>query len=156
MNHADRIGRSLASLTRHAGALLTHRAAVLAMAATPQPQPHAPLERLRTAILPARLPHAIQLCIHCRERPAEFWVSRTGSKTVRRPWCLSCCQAADRDQCDVIRFPSWQDAKADTSQRPPALRDRRNDIPPQRIWTLLSASADERCAPRATAGGARN
>ena len=133
MNHADRIGRSLASLTRRAGALLTYRAAVPAAAATPRPQPlrrnshsplpvparttvtaelhvgarpHAPRERLRTRFLPARLPHAIQLCIHCRERPAGFWVSRTGGKTVRRPWCLSCCEQLHRDHCDVIRFPS--------------------------------------------------
>jgi hypothetical protein len=133
MNYADRIGRSLASLTRRAGALLTDRAAVPAAAATPRPQsprrnghspspaparttviaeprghtrPPAPREGLRTRILPARLPHAIQLCIHCRERPAGFWVSRTGGNTVRRPWCLTCCEQLDRDHCDVIRFPS--------------------------------------------------
>jgi len=87
MNHADRIARSPVDLTRHAGALLTHRAAALAAAA-------------------ARLPHTIQLCVHCRENPAGFWVSRTGGKTVRRPWCLSCCEQLDRDHCDVIRFPS--------------------------------------------------
>jgi hypothetical protein len=114
VNHADRIGRSLASLTRHAGALLTHRAAVPAAAATLRPEParrgeHSPLparEKLRTIILPARLPHAIQLCIHCRERPTGFWVSRTGGQTVRRPWCLSCCEELDREHCDVMRFPS--------------------------------------------------
>jgi len=38
------------------------------------------------------LPHTIQLCIHCRQNPAGFWVSRNGSQTVRCPWCLSCCQ----------------------------------------------------------------
>jgi hypothetical protein len=54
----------------------------------------------------ARLPHAIQLCVHCRERPARFWVSRAGGQTVRRPWCLSCSGELDRDHCDVIRFPS--------------------------------------------------
>jgi hypothetical protein len=32
-------------------------------------------------------------------------LSRTGSQTVRRPWCLSCCDELDRDHCDVIRFP---------------------------------------------------
>jgi hypothetical protein len=133
MNHPDRISRSLASLTRRAGALLTYRAAVPAAAATPRPQPPrenghspspaparmtvtaeprsgtrppAPRERLRTRILPARLPHAIQLCIHCRERPAGFWVSRAGGNTVRRPWCLSCCEQLDQDHCRVIRFPS--------------------------------------------------
>lgn len=133
MDHAGRIRRPLASLTRRAGALLTYRAAVPAAAATPRPQPprrdeHSPLpaparttvtaephggarpraprERLRTTILPARLPHAIQLCIHCRQRPAGFWVSRAGGQTVRRPWCLSCCEGLDRDHCDVIRFAS--------------------------------------------------
>jgi hypothetical protein len=133
MNRAARIGRSLASLTRRAGALLTYRAALPAAAGTPQPRPprrnehlpspapfrttvtaephdgmrpHAPRERLRTTILLARLPHAIQLCIHCRERPAGFWVRRTVGNTVRRPWCLSCCEQLDRDHCNVIRFPS--------------------------------------------------
>jgi len=67
-----------------------------------RPQP--PRELLRTRILPARLPHTIQLCIHCQDRPAGFWVSRTGGQTVRRPWCLSCCQGLDRDRYDVIRF----------------------------------------------------
>jgi hypothetical protein len=133
MNHADRIHRPLASLTRRAGALLTHPAAVAAAAVTlpPQPprrnehsplpaparttvtaephggaRPHPPRETLRTTILPARLPHAIQLCIHCRQRPAGFWVSRTGGKTVRRRWCPSCCEGVDRNHCDVIRFAS--------------------------------------------------
>jgi hypothetical protein len=121
MNHAGRIRRPLASLTRHAGALLTHRTAVPAAAATQRPQPprrdqhsalpapartavaaeppgarpRAPRERLRATSVPARLPHAIQLCIHCRHNPAGFWVSRTGGQTVRRPWCLSCCQDLD-------------------------------------------------------------
>jgi hypothetical protein len=131
MNHADRARRSLASLTRRAGTLLAHRASGPVAAATPRPgpprrkersplsapvrttviseplgvaRPQAPRERLRTRILPARLPHAIQLCIHCQDRPAGFWVSRTGAKTVRRPWCLSCCEELDRDHCDVIRF----------------------------------------------------
>ena len=26
--------------------------------------------------------------------------------SLRRPWCLSCCDELDRDHCDVIRFPS--------------------------------------------------
>jgi len=39
MNDAGRIRRPLASLTRHAGALLTHRTAVPAAAATQRP-PH--------------------------------------------------------------------------------------------------------------------
>jgi hypothetical protein len=62
--------------------------------------------QMRTRVLPARLPHTIQLCIHCRDRPAGFWVSCTGGQTVRRPWCLSCCEGLDRDRCDVIPFDS--------------------------------------------------
>jgi hypothetical protein len=52
------------------------------------------------------LPHSVQLCIHCRQSPAGFWVSRRGGQTVRRPWCLSCCPGLDRDRCDVIAFDS--------------------------------------------------
>jgi hypothetical protein len=54
----------------------------------------------------SRLPHTIQPCIHCRENPAGFWVSRACDKTVRRPWCLSCCEGLDRDCCDTIPFDS--------------------------------------------------
>lgn len=50
------------------------------------------------------LPRTIQLCIHCRESPAGFWVSSKGSKTVRRPWCLSCCDALDPIRHYVIPF----------------------------------------------------
>jgi hypothetical protein len=50
--------------------------------------------RWRTIPMP-RLPHAIQLCIHCRHNPAGFWVRRDSDQTVRRPWCLSCCQDLD-------------------------------------------------------------
>jgi hypothetical protein len=50
------------------------------------------------------LPHTVQLCIHCRESPAGFWVSRKDGKTVRRPWCLSCCDGLDRGRCDVTPF----------------------------------------------------
>ena len=48
------------------------------------------------------LPHTIQLCIHCRQNPAGFWVSRDSDQTVRRPWCLSCCQDLD-PACHHIR-----------------------------------------------------
>lgn len=58
--------------------------------------------RIRRTV--ARLPHAIQLCMHCGADPAGFWVSRAGAKTVRRPWCLSCCEGLDRDRCDIIPF----------------------------------------------------
>jgi hypothetical protein len=50
------------------------------------------------------LPRTVQLCIHCRESPAGFWVSRKDGKTVRRPWCLSCCDGLDRGRCDVTPF----------------------------------------------------
>ena len=45
-----------------------------------------------------------QLCIHCHENPAGFWVSGRGGKVVRRPWCLSCCQELDQGLCDVVPF----------------------------------------------------
>jgi hypothetical protein len=57
-----------------------------------------------TMIAPGLLPRTIQVCIHCQQRPAGFWVHRTGGTVVRRPWCLSCCQGLDRDRCDVIPF----------------------------------------------------
>ena len=133
MNRIHSICRWLAGLTRRAGFLLACRAAVPAAAAatraepprwttrppvpapartiaTSEPRvgvrPQPPRERLRTRAVPARLPHTIQVCIHCRENPAGFWVSRTGGKTVRRPWCLSCCAGLDRDRCDMIPFES--------------------------------------------------
>jgi hypothetical protein len=62
--------------------------------------------QMRTRVPLARPPHTIQLCIHCRDRPAGFWVSCTGGQTVRRPWCLSCCEGLDRDRCDMIPFHS--------------------------------------------------
>lgn len=131
MNHVHRICRSLASLTRRAGMLLACRAAepagrpppspdrpggprnrrCLPRPARSPPQSRAsaggrgpPRERLRARVLPARPLHTIQLCVHCRDRPAGFWVSCTGGQTVRRPWYLSCCQGLDRDRCDVIPF----------------------------------------------------
>jgi hypothetical protein len=55
---------------------------------------------------PGLLPRTVQLCIHCRESPAGFWVSSKGAKTVRRPWGLACCDGLDRGRCDVIPFSS--------------------------------------------------
>ena len=57
-----------------------------------------------TRTAPGVLPHTLQLCIHCQQRPAGFWVRRTGGTVVRRPWCLPCCQDLDRDRYDVIQF----------------------------------------------------
>jgi len=59
------------------------------------PSPTATVSRWRTMTVPRLLPHTIQLCTHCRHNPAGFWVSRHGDQTVRRPWCLSCCQDLD-------------------------------------------------------------
>jgi hypothetical protein len=59
---------------------------------------------LVTTIASGLLPRTIQLCVHCQQRPAGFWVRRTGGTVVRRPWCLSCCQELDRDHYDVIPF----------------------------------------------------
>ena len=111
VNHAHHLGRSLARLSRRAPALLG-RCAAFALAdtiATSKPHagtpPKALREMLRATALPGRLPHTIHLCVHCKERPAGFWVSRSGVSTPRRPWCLSCCDELDRD-CRVIQFDS--------------------------------------------------
>jgi hypothetical protein len=131
MNHAYRVGRWLANLSRHTGFLLACHEVVPAVAANMQPRPprwsrHSPLSAparpvatsgprvgARPQARPARphamaaptwLPHTFQLCIHCRENPAGFWVSRTGDKTARRPWCLCCCQGLDRHCCEIIAF----------------------------------------------------
>jgi hypothetical protein len=133
MNYFRRIRRSLAGLTARAGALPADGVAVPAALAIPPRPPgwtKAPTAaRLRagadrvpdagraaargsqrrpkdpfTRTAPDVLPRTIQLCIHCRQRPAGFWVRRTGGTVVRRPWCLSCCQDLDRDRFDVIPF----------------------------------------------------
>jgi hypothetical protein len=131
MNHAYRVGRWLANLTGRASFLLACHEVVPAVAANTQPGPpdwttysplSAPPRLIATSgprigarpqaspgrpcaiAAPAWLPHAFQLCIHCRRNPAGFWVSRTGDKTARRPWCLSCCQGLDPDGCDITSF----------------------------------------------------
>jgi len=60
--------------------------------------------RRRVLALSRLLPRTVQLCVHCRQSPAGFWVSRRGDQTVRRPWCLACCQELPRDLCDVVPF----------------------------------------------------
>ena len=70
------------------------------------PAPSTGMSRWRPAAWPRLLPRTIQLCIHCRQSPAGFWVSGPGAQTVRRPWCLSCCQELDRDLCHVTPFDS--------------------------------------------------
>jgi hypothetical protein len=127
--------RSSPTRGHRAGALLTHRAAVPAVPATRGPnrpvatsvhrfppqtaQPSPPsctaapgrTCRGKSCAQQSCPPgcRAIQLCIHYRERPTGFWVSRTNGWTVHRPWGRSCCQELDRDHRDVIRFPTWQD-----------------------------------------------
>jgi hypothetical protein len=41
--------------------------------------------RRRARAVPRLLPRTVQLCIHCRESPAGFWVSRKNGK-VGRAW----------------------------------------------------------------------
>ena len=50
------------------------------------------------------LPHTIQLCVHCRHHPAGFWVSHRGDQSVRRPWCLSCCEDLDPARHQISPF----------------------------------------------------
>jgi hypothetical protein len=52
------------------------------------------------------LPHTLQLCIHCRHNPAGFWVRSTSGQTVRRPWCLSCCQYLEPGRYHLRPFDS--------------------------------------------------
>jgi hypothetical protein len=60
--------------------------------------------RRRARAVPRLLPRTVQLCIHCRQNPAGFWVSRAGAQTVRRPWCLACCQELHPDRHDMVPF----------------------------------------------------
>jgi hypothetical protein len=71
-----------------------------------RPAPTTTHYRRRTITTPRLLPHTIQLCIHCRHNPAGFWVSRDSGQTVRRPWCLSCCQDLDPGRYHVKPFDS--------------------------------------------------
>ncbi len=71
-----------------------------------RPAPAATASRRRTITVSGLLPRTIQLCIHCRRNPAGFWVSRDSGQTVRRPWCLSCCQNLDPGYCHVQPFDS--------------------------------------------------
>ena len=104
---AQRQGRRHRSLD---GTLSPTRSAQAAPGAQPvgQSQPSATTAALRrlTAAVPGLLPRTFQLCIHCRQRPAGFWVSHRNGTTARRPWCLSCCRALDRDHYDMIPFGS--------------------------------------------------
>ncbi len=88
-----------------AGRFIQHAAADASMAAgQTRPAPATATSRQRTMTMARLLPHAIQLCIHCRHNPAGFWVSHTSDQTVRRPWCLSCCQQLDPRSDHAIPF----------------------------------------------------
>jgi hypothetical protein len=69
-----------------------------------RPARTAAISRRRTITMPALLRHTIQLCIHCRHNPAGFWVGRANDQTIRRPWCLSCCQDLDPACYHISRF----------------------------------------------------
>jgi hypothetical protein len=69
-----------------------------------QPAPGTANSRWRTIATPGVRPHTIQLCVHCWQNPAGFWVSRSGDLTVRRPWCLSCCQDLDSARHHIRPF----------------------------------------------------
>ena len=85
-------GRFIQHLTADASVAVGHNRFAAATASS----------RRRTIPMPRLLSHTIWLCIHCRHNPAGFWVSRSRDQTVRRPWCLSCCQDLD-PACHHIR-----------------------------------------------------
>ena len=124
----NRIRRLAAALAGLAGALLAF--ATVAPAALAQrrigrtelAREHDHVFRRRMMIAPGLLPHTLQLCIHCQQNSAGFWVSQKRARTVRRPWCLSCCDGLDRSRCDVIPFGSQEDPDgAGRSQPRPSL-----------------------------------
>ena len=87
ISRMQRISRGLADLRRRTGT-------------RPDMQPRRP----RTIFTRGLLPRTVQLCVHCRDNPAGFWVSRKDASVVRRPWCLSCCQVLDPSSCDMTPF----------------------------------------------------
>lgn len=77
------------------------------------------MSRWRTVVAPGLLPRTVQLCTHCRQGPAGFWVSGTGGQTVRRPSgdhaarvlsaasaCAACRQPKPRPPCATGRTPT--------------------------------------------------
>ena len=87
--------RAHANISERSGSIQDPEAAATLVAGQNWPAPATANTRRRTMAAPRLLPYTIQLCIHCRQNPAGFWVSRTSDQTVRRPWCLSCCQDLD-------------------------------------------------------------
>jgi hypothetical protein len=91
-------------LGRRAGRFIQGIAAAASVAAGQNwAAPAATMPRPRT-MAALRPPHTVQLCTHCRQNPAGFWVSHTSDLTVRRPWCLSCCQQLDPGRYHRIPF----------------------------------------------------
>lgn len=66
--------------------------------------PSTTMPQRRIMHVPWLRPRTVQLCIHCRQNPAGFWVSHTRDQTARRPWCLSCCQELGQTRYHVIPF----------------------------------------------------
>jgi hypothetical protein len=75
-----------------------------------RPAPTTTMSQRRAMIAPRLQSRTVQLCIHCHQNPAGFWVSRTSDRTVRRPWCLSCCQGLNQSRYHVIPFDGRDDA----------------------------------------------
>ena len=84
---------SLAGLTGQAG-----------FAGRADQAPRATRSSIRTIMTHSLLPRTVQLCIHCHQNPAGFWVSRNSASVARRPWCLTCCQDLDLSSCHVTPF----------------------------------------------------
>jgi hypothetical protein len=91
-------GRLIQDMAAAAGVAVGHHVARPVAATT--------ASRRRAPTAPRLLPRTVQICIHCRQNPAGLWVSHAGGQTVRRPWCLTCCQELHPDRYDVIPFDS--------------------------------------------------
>lgn len=94
------------SPSKRGGSAQNPTAAATATAGQNRTAPATANPRRPSITAPFTLPHPIQLCIHCRQNPAGFWVSRTSDQTARRPWCLSCCQNLDPDSYLIKPFES--------------------------------------------------
>jgi hypothetical protein len=111
--------RLVQDMAAAAGVAVGHRAARPAVTTTPS--------RRRAQAVPRLLPRTVQLCVHCRHHSAGFWVSRTGARTVRRPWCLACCQELRRDRYAVIPFEGGASPSPPRTAARPAAEHGRGD-----------------------------
>jgi len=110
--------------------IIRHPARILAELAAGQNLLAPTHSRRRAITVPHLLPHTIQLCIHCRQNPAGFWVSRNSRQTVRRPLCLSCCQ--DLDLCRYHLEPFDSQNKATAGMPPRHIHSRLPERRPSR------------------------